>query len=271
MNEPRFSLDGTYSVTTPEYVEFNFVLAGLTSRFLAWAIDTVVTLMATMAVGTVIALLSPFAQGFAQALYLGLHFVIDWGYFIVLEAVWSGQTVGKRAMGLRVLQESGVRVGLYQSLVRNLIRPIDRFPIFYLLGGAAALLSERHQRLGDLLAGTVVVRERRLQVPASLTRPQGDTALLSDIDFRARVAKLSTDEEQLLLSAAMRREELSIEARLTLFAALSTRLQDENGFFKPEHLSDEKLVLLVSAALAAKHVTPKKKHVSRATSPGAVV
>lgn len=251
-------LDGTHTVLTPEYVEFNFVLAGLLSRFLAWLIDTFVSSL--VATGLLIALsVSMLAfPGFASALAFVVWFLIDWGYMIVLESLWSGQTIGKRAMGLRVIQESGVRVGFYQSLLRNLARPVDRLPLFYLVGGVAALFSESQQRLGDMLAGTIVVRERRLKVPAALERPEGDTSLLKDPDFRARVGRLSAEEEATLFNAALRREELGMEARLGLFSTLARRLEDELGFAKPAHLSDEKLVLLVTAALAARNAERRK-------------
>jgi uncharacterized RDD family membrane protein YckC len=262
-------LDGTHTVLTPEFVEFNFVLAGLMSRFLALLIDTVLSLLITwvlfMAV-TLMSLIVSTGAGSAGKTFMGLGiaaqfviwFLVDWGYMVLLESLWSGQTVGKRAMGLRVIQDTGVRVGVYQSLLRNLVRPVDKLPVFYLVGGVAALFSGSQQRLGDLLAGTIVVRERRLKIPAQLERPDGDTSLLADEDFRARVAKLTADEEAVLFSAALRREELGMEARLNLFATLAGRLEAELGFTKPTHLSDEKLVLLVSAALAARNAQKRK-------------
>lgn len=251
-------LDGSHTVVTPEYVEFNFVLAGLLSRFLAWLIDTVVAFILAFVVLIGLSLALTAFPGFASAVGFVVWFLVDWGYMIVLESIWSGQTIGKRALGLRVLQESGVRVGFYQSLLRNLARPVDRLPLFYFVGGVAALFSGSQQRLGDMLAGTIVVRERRLKIPSSLARPEGDTSLLNDPDFRAKVAKLTADEEAALFSASLRREELGMEARLHLFATLARRLEDDVGFYKPPHLSDEKLVLLVTAALAARSAEKRK-------------
>lgn len=271
-------LDGTHTVLTPEYVEFNFVLAGLMSRLLALLIDTFVSLVITyvgfLVILLVAAVLGTAAGGDSAVLGLGMAaqfviwFLVDWGYMVLLESVWSGQTVGKRVMGLRVIQDTGVRVGVTQSLLRNLVRPVDKLPIFYFVGGAAALLSESQQRLGDLLAGTIVVRERKLKIPAALERPDGDTSLLADADFRARVAKLTAEEEALLFSAALRREEMGMEARLNLFATLCRRLEEQLGFTKPAHLSDEKLVLLVTAALAARNAqrakaAPPRRFLSR--------
>lgn len=263
---PLLRLDATHTVLTPEYVEFNFVVAGLLSRLLALIIDTVVANLISsvllLLVMLVAALLSTVIGSsgleFGLALYFVVSFLVQYGYMLVLEAVWSGQTVGKRVMGLRVVQDTGVRVTLQHSLLRNLGRVVDNLPVFYLVGGVTALFSENHQRLGDILAGTIVVRERRLKIPAQLERPDGDVTLLSDADFRARVARLTAEEETLLFSAAIRREELGMEARLNLFATLARRLEDELGFTKPAHLSDEKLVLLVSAALAARNAQKRK-------------
>jgi uncharacterized RDD family membrane protein YckC len=251
-NPPALHLDGTHTVLTPEYVEFNFVLAGLMSRFLAWLLDSCISIGVAAVLVMVLSVAEVFVQGFGSAVAFVVWFLIDWGYMIAFETLWSGQTIGKRVMGLRVIQETGVRVSAHQSLLRNLVRPVDRLPLFYLVGGVAALFSDSQQRLGDMIAGTIVVRERRLKIPSALERPEGDTSLLDDADFRARVGKLSAEEEAVCLSAALRREELGMEARLALFAALGERLEHELGFKRPEHLSSEKLVLLVVAALAAK-------------------
>ncbi|MGE6762491.1 RDD family protein [Corallococcus sp. AB049A] len=245
---PDTLLDGTHTVLTPEYVEFRFTLAGVYSRFLAWLLDALIVGFATMAVLVVFQVAMAAFPGFASALGIVVYFLVDWGYGITLETVWAGQTVGKRVMSLRVIQESGVRIGFYHAALRNLARVVDRLPLLYLVGGSVALVSRSHQRLGDLLAGTIVVRERRLKVPSAI-ETRGEEGLLADPLFVSRVKRLSTEERELVLSAALRREELRLEARLTLFSALGARLQDSLAMEKPAHLSDEKWTLLVAAAL----------------------
>lgn len=263
----KVSLDATHTVLTPEYVEFNFVLAGLMSRFLALLLDTFVSLVIAY-IGMLVVMLASAGlslasggegSGFGAAGQFIIWFLVDWGYLVLLESIWSGQTVGKRVLGLRVIQDTGVRIGVTQSLLRNLVRPVDRLPLFYFVGGVFALFSESQQRLGDLLAGTIVVRERRLKIPAQLERPDGDVSLLADPDFRARVAKLTEEERALFFSASLRREEMGMEARLNLFAALRKRLEEQLGFTRPSHLSDEKLVLLVTAAALATERPRKAK------------
>lgn len=259
MEKERGLLDGHHGVLTPEYVEFNFVVAGLFSRFLAYVIDLLISAAILFFVIVIVAFVSVALPGLGAALWFVGVFAIHWVYDITMETWWSGQTVGKRAMGLRVIQESGVRISFIHAALRNLARPIDNLPVMYLVGGVSALFSPKHQRLGDLLAGTLVVRERKLKVPAALARPEGETTLLDDPTFRMRVGKLTEEEEALLFAAAIRREELGMEARLNLFSELSKRLQEDLDFYKPAHLSDEKLVLLVTAALMARSQAKKRR------------
>src|SRR5262245_2185712 len=99
------------------------------SRMIAWLIDTLVIVGLVMVAAIVISMAAAATfAGFGDALLLIVYFLIDWGYFILLEAVWSGQTLGKKAMGLRVIQESGVRIGAIHAVLRNLARPVDRLP-----------------------------------------------------------------------------------------------------------------------------------------------
>jgi hypothetical protein len=155
-----------------------------------------------------------------------------------------------------------VRIGFYHAALRNLARPVDRLPFLYLVGGASALLSGSQQRLGDMLAGTIVVRERRLKAPSALGVAAGE-GLLADPLFVSRVKRLSAEARELVLSAALRREELRLEARLRLFSALGDRLQELLAMEKPAHLSDEKWTLLVAAALLP---TPGGKAPGRASA-----
>ncbi len=258
-------LDGSHTVLTPEYVEFRFTLAGLYSRFLAWLMDALLVLFGTSVILVALNMVMAVFPGFASALSIVVYFLVDWGYGIALETAWSGQTVGKRVMNLRVIQESGVRIGFYHAALRNLARPVDRLPFLYLVGGLSALMSRSHQRLGDMLAGTIVVRERRLKVPSALGTA-GEEGLLADPLFVSRAKKLSTEEREVVLSAALRREELGLEARLQLFSALSARLQEALAMEKPGHLSDEKWTLLVAAALVPLSRTAPRR--SGTSSPG---
>lgn len=244
-------LDAVHRLVTPESVEFEFVLAGSFSRALAWLIDRFAILVLFLTALFVSSLVFVDAPELRSASELVLYFVLDWGYCMLFELLWSGQTPGKRFMGLRVLRESGVRVGFEQTVLRNLARAVDGLPVFYAVGGLFALFTRRQQRLGDLLAGTVVVRERPLEMPRPLTRPEGTKDAPEPL-LPQRVARLGREERALVLAAVSRRDELSIEARLALFEQLSERLEDSLSLARPRHLSAEKWCQWVAVTLGAR-------------------
>ncbi len=92
-------------------------------------------------------------------------FLLNWGYFTLFEAFWGGRTPGKRVARIRVIQQSGRPIGLFESMARNFIRYVDQIPFFYAVGVIAMFSTRQHQRLGDLAAGTLVVRDREQETP----------------------------------------------------------------------------------------------------------
>jgi uncharacterized RDD family membrane protein YckC len=254
MKVAKRRLESVHVVRTPELVEFDFPLAGLMSRTLAWLVDLLVSTAIAAVASLALTMGSIFSSGLAMALVLIAWFLVNWGYFAFAEYRFAGRTVGKRLLGLRTLQVSGVRVGFYHAVLRNLVRALDHLPLLYLAGGALTLLSAKFQRLGDLAAGTVVVRDRRAAMPAGLQRPADALQLLGgDKRLLEKVAKASVDERELLTAAVLRREELAMNARLTLFAKLSGYAQEQFGIDKPDHLSDEKFaVALVGLMIGEK-------------------
>ena len=164
-------IDNTYrdrlSVETPESVAFAYDLAGIASRAAALFIDTVVVallIIAEFLAATLV--LSLFAEGLPEAagvwvyaVALVIAFITAWAYFVLLEVLRNGRTVGKRALGIRVVRDDGGRVGVMDSIIRNVIRLIDMLPGYYGIGLVAVLVSGQNKRLGDMAAGTVVVRD----------------------------------------------------------------------------------------------------------------
>lgn len=249
MNRPAPSvLDAIHRVVTPESVEFEFVLAGLYSRALAWLLDRMIILAVFLALGMSLAWILGGLGQLLSVTTLLLYFVLDWGYMVLFESLWAGQTPGKRTLGLRVLQEGGVRVGFEQVLLRNLARVVDGLPVLYGVGGVTTLLNDRHQRLGDLLAGTVVVRERRLQKPPTV-HPPGDARTIPEPLLPQRVSRLTQEERSLVLDAVRRTEALDLEARLKLFDPLSARLEQSMALERPAHLSPENWCRWIAATL----------------------
>ena len=160
--------DDRISIPTPEGVELELVLAGVGSRLLGALIDGVIKAFILFALWIVSAAVAPDAGGFFVAVLVIASFLVFWGYDVAFETLASGRTPGKQAAGLRVVRLGGEPVGFLASAVRNLLRLIDMQPgLLYAVGSITILFSQRNQRLGDMAAGTLVVRERRAPLPAA--------------------------------------------------------------------------------------------------------
>jgi uncharacterized RDD family membrane protein YckC len=155
---------GRLEVETPDHVVLRYTLAGVGNRGFAAVVDFVIALLIT--VGLEIGYEQIGAPGAAAVggLIQLLLFVLGWSYFIVLEWLWNGQTIGKRWSGLRVINEDGSPAGFVAVFVRNLVRMADFLPGFYGLGLLSIVVTSRSQRLGDLAAGTFVVRAPKPQL-----------------------------------------------------------------------------------------------------------
>ncbi len=160
-------------IATPDNVELDFELAGPGSRFLALLVDTLlaaVFLVGLLVLFTRLRLDSFFGigdalQAWQSALLVLVLFLLRWGYFIFFETCFRGRTPGKMLVGIRTVRDNGLPLGFRHSLIRNLLRVGDTLPPpLYLLGGLSVLISRKGQRLGDLAAGTIVVRERHAAV-----------------------------------------------------------------------------------------------------------
>jgi uncharacterized RDD family membrane protein YckC len=148
-------------ISTPERVAFQYPIAGIGSRFLAQAIDVIILTILLVVVGIGGAAFGAVFHSaqLAALIWLLLSFVVTLGYFLVCEAVFGGLTPGKRALRLRVVGDRGEPIVFTQAAIRNLVRLIDFMPFFYGLGLVTLFVNGRGKRLGDLAAGTIVVRE----------------------------------------------------------------------------------------------------------------
>ena len=176
-------LDTRTSIETPEHVVLSFHLAGPIRRGLAWGIDTLVRGAILFAFGMVFGLSSAvghdYAGGVKSGLLLVLIFLLEWGYFVACDMLMSGRSLGKKALGLRVVSMQGLPVGLGDSLLRNLLRGADFLPLGYVLGVLCMLLDARFRRLGDLVAGTLVIFEPLVfwRAPPRLSPPPSQAEL----------------------------------------------------------------------------------------------
>jgi uncharacterized RDD family membrane protein YckC len=163
------SLSDTHTIETPEQIPLQFAVAGIGSRFLALAIDTLIQIGLALAVLLVV-YISRTAGAFIGlsdqwevAVLIVSVFLLLYGYFACFEILWNGQTPGKRIIGLRVVKTSGRPLTPAETIGRNLMRIVDQLPFFYAVGIIAALTNSENKRLGDFVAGSIVVREASLK------------------------------------------------------------------------------------------------------------
>ncbi|MCB9593471.1 MAG: RDD family protein [Sandaracinaceae bacterium] len=242
----------SYVIRTPENVTFEFELAGLGSRALAWALDVVVMIILLMIASQVVQVVTPVLGGFGAALFFIAVFLIQWWYSALLEWWWGGQTIGKKVVGLRALSADGIRMTFVQAVVRNLVRIVDLLPGLYLVGGGSALLDPHRRRLGDLAAGTIVVRERRALAPSAVV-PASEryNTFVDDPAIALAVRKITAPEREAMIGLSLRRERLPLAVRRELFAKLAAHLEERLGVARPSFFSEEKYVLNLTAVAMA--------------------
>ncbi len=223
-------LDDRLTIDTPEGVSIEVTLAGLGSRLGATAIDLVIQGALLLVASLALTLAGSRLSGDLGVFLLGVGTLvvtaIVLGYYIVFEALNGGRTPGKAAFGLRVASADGTPVSLGAVTLRTLLRLIDFLPVAYTIGAISVLVSPRNQRVGDLAAGTVVIRDRTVApttVPASQAEVEGWD-----------VSSLTEEEMALLRRFAARRHDLSPEARVRLAADLASR-------FRPRVIGGERL------------------------------
>jgi uncharacterized RDD family membrane protein YckC len=239
-----------YIIRTPENVSFEFELAGIASRAVAWVLDVLV-MAALLSFGVLVAsAIGVVLGGIALAIHFVVAFLVQWGYGALCEWRFNGQTLGKRVVGIRTLQASGTRITLMQAAVRNLVRIVDVLPALYLAGGVCALLDRNGRRLGDLAAGTVVVRQRRSPRPSAVIAPtERYNSFISDPGVIHASGRISAPERDAMTGLAIRREDLPLAVRYALFSKLARHLEVRLDLQRPDYLSEERFVLNLTAVL----------------------
>lgn len=215
-------------IETPEGVRFRLPLAGVVSRFLAWVIDVLAIATISTIIGKLLIVVGWLTADGMVALSLLAYFAVSIGYGIAFEWLWHGQTPGKRVFSLRVMDANGLKLKASQIAVRNLLRSLDSLPFLYLVGGIAALLSPRQQRLGDLVATTIVVEQRRLVLPdlLRLNLDEKFNSLASIPHLAARLRQQITPTlVELSYQALLRRNELTPAVKLQVFHLLAERFR----------------------------------------------
>jgi uncharacterized RDD family membrane protein YckC len=258
------------SIDTPELVAIRMPIAGIGSRFIALLVDYLIWIPAILIVGKTFSYIRPslgafnkLSEQWAFAVYLFLIFLFNWGYFTLFEAFWNGRTPGKRVARIRVIQRSGRAIGLFESMARNFIRYIDMFPwiIPYAVGTVAIFATRDHQRLGDLAAGTLVVRDRIEEVPAGAETTRTFTANIfapavptpePHAAFTLPdhgIAKLSGGDLQVLESFFSRRLDMPLATREALAQRISAAIQSKSGLEPPLGASVETFLEITARQL----------------------
>lgn len=198
---PGLMLDTVREVHTPEGVALQLPAAGPVPRAVAWLIDLAIRGALVFVCAFAFNLLGSFGAG----VYLVALFVIFWGYPVVCEAMYGGQTPGKRALSLRVVSADGAPIGWMASFVRNLMRTVDMLPFGYGAGLVASLADPWSRRLGDMVAGTLVIHapRDRTRIDALQAAPLAPAVPLQT---QEQLAVIAFAERAFLLTEARRQE-----------------------------------------------------------------
>lgn len=291
MNDVSVELRDQLSIDTPELVSLEFPVAGTGSRAIACVIDYLIQGVAFTVIVLLIALLASMAphtastaqpatstnnspsETWAMAIFALVLFLFQWGYFTLFEAFWGGRTPGKRLLNLRVLQQSGRSIGFLDAFTRNLLRIVDGLPGFYLVGIVCLFATRRSQRLGDLVAGTIVVHERKIesslwegtgarQITAPLAQLAPATEAARSTGLPAdRIARLSPAELEVIESFCARRLDLPYETSTSLAAKLAGQMAARMDVALPGDMGPETFLDALAADLrslgdSARRATP---------------
>jgi uncharacterized RDD family membrane protein YckC len=259
MEPGRDQINDQLNIETPELVSIEMPIAGIGSRFVALLVDYLIWLAAIIALFILAAIILPALHAFggvsanwAAGIFLLILFLFHWGYFALFEAFGNGRTPGKRVMKIHVMHRSGRAITFVESLARNLVRAIDYLPSFYVAGVVTMFLNRQNQRLGDMVAGTLVVRDREIDSPhwgelgtrtitaaafappAAIVPPHMSVVLPA-----SNLAKLSTGDLEILERFFSRRLDLDLTTRAAIAERLAAAIRAKSGLEIPPGISVE--------------------------------
>lgn len=215
------ALDTTASIETPEHVHFSVRLAGPSRRAFAYLIDLLIRGAIVLGFAFIAAIAGADVdfEGTSTGITLVVMFALEWGYYILLESMMSGRTPGKKAMGLRTVKEGGYPVTFIDVVLRNLLRGADWLPAFNIVGLVVMGFDRRFRRLGDLVAGTMVVAEENSRIGSALQVSPAPTT--DEMEFIPASARLSGEERD-AIELFLRRAPALAPARAAELAELLT-------------------------------------------------
>src|SRR5580692_4671438 len=251
MTEPsQFHVAGDFrdklTIETPEQTLLEFEVAGIGSRFLALAYDTLLQVLIGIGLFVIlmvagVALPNAATTGIWFVAFIVLaYFVLYFGYFAIFEVLWNGQTPGKKKEGLRVIKDSGRPITPAEAVGRNLMRIVDQLPALYAIGICSVLLSRQNKRLGDFVAGTIVVHEKSLldAKPVWESPPAGQTGPATSFGSE----RLTSEEFALVEAFLNRRSSLPADVRFTMADQIARQIRPKLSVPPGELLYAEKLL-----------------------------
>jgi uncharacterized RDD family membrane protein YckC len=227
------------TIETPEQIALDLPLAGIGSRALAFAFDILLQIGAFFIIVSVGFFLVIFSRSLATSAIGGVFinfvplimvlaiFLVHWGYFIFFEIRWNGQTPGKRKIQIRVINESGRPITVMEAVARNLLRPIDSIGS-YAVGLICMIMNKQHKRLGDYVAGTLVVYDK----PQSRAHTIWNTGKTSAKEISGPV-RISPEELALIEAWLNRRSALNAGVRRETAARIASAIRKRTGI-EPE-------------------------------------
>jgi len=219
------------TIDTPEQTALEFPLAGVGSRFVAMLADTAIQAVIGFVLFFAITLSIPaltrlgsVAPQWAIAIMIVGFFTIYYGYFAIFEALWNGQTPGKRYTQLRVMKDDGRPISPYDAIARNLLRIVDQFPVFYGIAIISVFFSKQNKRLGDFVAGTVVVHEKTVEAARPFQETQVDPHATS-----YDVSRITGEELRLIETFLQRRDAFDPALRGSMAGQITARISAKVG------------------------------------------
>ncbi len=236
-------LDDRKTIQTPEGLDLDLTLAGLGSRIIAAVVDAIlVGLLVFMVIFGASQLALEGSGGILfQAFVTILVTLVVLGYLVGFEALNEGRTPGKRAVGIRVVTTEGDSIGFLAAFLRNLLRVIDFLPAVFIVGAGSILFTKTNQRLGDITAGTIVIRERLPHVE------RAEAEYIQHDGARWDVARVTADDVDVLRRFAVRRRSIPTDHTEQIAANLAEKIRPKVVAGDIEGLSDTDFLLRVLA------------------------
>jgi len=242
------------TIETPEQTSLHFDVAGIGSRFLALSIDLLMQFLVGIVVGIAgsfaisgIEKVAPRAGVWSAAILILFYFFLYFGYFAFFEIIWNGQTPGKRKLGIRVIKDSGRPLTPAESIGRNLMRIVDWLPAMYAVGLACAFFTQGNKRLGDLVVGSIVVRETSLRDLNPVSPASASSAPpLPPVYGHLGARQLTPEEFQLIESFLGRRTALEPTVRFRMADEVLRRIMPKLNLPSGLSLSAEKILEALS-------------------------